>query len=290
VTVRKTALLYSLLTFALFIGSSQIAQAQTLIAPEPSAAADFLPEAGSASGAILSGEPGSLPYDPKSSSQTTPDPDKLKVVIYPVLGWAPIMGAHVRVPDTPSTPGGGSGNTNSSLNGAALFGFTIQKDKWYGEANAMWGGMTASRTSPHLNVDVNAVFAGGLVGYKVYRDFYFTGGFRRLALDYDITLGTFPSFKRKPGVWDPLIGVLWNRQLSKKWTAKVNAQGGGFGVGADVDWSVLGTADWQFAKHFGLTMGYGVLHFSVSDSVPQLGTLKVSQTLNGPQFGFGIYF
>ena len=105
---QKPALLYLLLTFAFFIGSSQICQSQALIAPEPSATADFLAEAGSAAGAILSGEPGSLPADPKSNPQPAPDPDKLKVVIYPILAWAPIMGAHVRVPDTPSTPGGGS--------------------------------------------------------------------------------------------------------------------------------------------------------------------------------------
>jgi hypothetical protein len=282
--------LFSFLALFLFIGDSQICQSQTLIAPEPSATADFLPEAGTAAGAVLAGEPGSMPPDPRSNPQDTVDPNKLKVVIYPILGWAPIMGAHVRIPDTPSTPGGGSGSTSSSFNGAALFGFTVQKDKWYVEGNAMWGAMSASRTSPHLNVDVNAIFGGGLVGYKFYRDFYVTGGFRRLALDYNIQLDTFPSFNRKPGVWDPLIGVLWNRQLSKKWTAKVNAQGGGFGVGADVDWSVTGTADWQFAKHFGLTLGYGVIHFSVSDARPLLGTLKVDQTLNGPQFGFGIYF
>lgn len=289
-TVRKTAFLYVLLTFALFIGNSQICQAQTLIAPEPTATADFLPEAGSASGAVLVGEPGSMPSDPKSNPQPAPDPDKLKVVIYPILAWAPIMGVHVRVPDTPSTPGGGAGNTNASLNGAALFGFTVQKARWYAQGDAMWAGMSSSRTSPHVNVDVNAVFGGGLVGYKFYRDFYVTGGFRRMALDYNVTLGTFPSFNRKPGVWDPLIGVLWNRQLSKKWTAKVNLQGGGFGVGTDVDWSAQGTADWQFARHFGLTLGYGVIHFSLTDTRPLLGTFNVSQTLNGPQFGFGIYF
>lgn len=241
------------------------------------------------SDSLLVGEPGGTP-DPKTGTQNTPDSDKLKVVIYPIMAWAPVLGANVRIPDTPSTPGGGSGSTNSSLNGAALFGFTIQKGKWYGDANAMWAGMSTSRNSPHLNVDINGIFAGGQIGYKVYRDFYFTGGFRRLAFKYDVTLGSFPQFERKPGVWDPLIGILWNRQLSKKWTAKVNVQGGGFGVGADVDFSAVGTADWQFAKHFGIALGYGVLHVSLTDYNKLLGNFGVSQTLNGPQFGFGIYF
>jgi hypothetical protein len=190
---------------------------------------------------LLVGEPGGSP-DQKAGTPATPDPDKLKVVIYPIMAWAPILGANVRIPNTPSTPGGGSGSTGVSLNGAALFGFTIQQGKWYGDANAMWAGMSTSRTSPHLNIDINGIFAGGQIGYKVYRDFYFTGGFRRLAFKYDVTLGTFPQFERKPGVWDPLVGVLWNRRLARKWTAKINVQGGGFGVGADVDFSAVGTA------------------------------------------------
>ena len=87
----------------------------------------------------LVGEPGGSP-DPKAGTPAAPDPDKLKVVIYPIMAWAPILGANVRIPNTPSTPGGGSGSTGVSLNGAALFGFTIQKGKWYGDANAMWAG------------------------------------------------------------------------------------------------------------------------------------------------------
>jgi hypothetical protein len=160
-----------------------------------------------------------------------------------------------------------------------------------GTAMAMCSGagMDTSRTSPHVNVNVNGVFGSREIGYRVYRDFYLTGDFRRLAFKYDVTLGTFPRFERKPGVWGPLIGVLWNRQLSRKWTAKVNVQGGGFGVGADVDFSAVGTADWQFVKHFGLALGYGVLHVSLTH-YNRLGSVTVSQTLNGPQFGFGIYF
>src|SRR5271169_160595 len=51
------------------------------------------------SDALLVGEPGGTP-DPKAGTQTTPDPDKLKVVIYPIMAWAPILGANVRIPDT----------------------------------------------------------------------------------------------------------------------------------------------------------------------------------------------
>jgi hypothetical protein len=56
---------------------------------------------------------------------------------------------------------------------------------------------------------------------------------------------------------------------------------------------MTGRADWRFAKHFGATFGYGVLHFKITKDVTVLNTTytrEISQTLNGPIFGFGIYF
>ena len=272
----------------IFVGTAQICQAQKLVALDSTSAVDGNPETDS--GAVLVGEPGAFPADPKSTSQQVPqDPNRLRVVIYPILGWAPILGANVRVPDTPTTPGGGSGSTNSSINGAALFGATVEKGNWYGSADFMWAGMSTSRSNPLLNVNVDGFFSGGYVGYRVYRDFFLTGGFRHMGLDYGVTLGNFPEFKRSPGVWDPLVGILWKKHFNEKWTVTANVQGGGFGVGSNVDVSAVASADWQFAKHFGLTFGYGIIHFNIDDTKLNK-TFTVNQTLNGPQFGFGIYF
>jgi hypothetical protein len=79
-----------------------------------------------------------VPTDSKTEQPWQPDPNKLNIAIYPIYGWAPIFGAHVNLPNTPSTPGGGGGSTNSSLNGAAMAGFTLQKKKWYGDLNFMY--------------------------------------------------------------------------------------------------------------------------------------------------------
>jgi hypothetical protein len=52
------------------------------------------------SDALLVGEPGGA-ADPESGTQTAPDPNKLKVVIYPVLACAPVSGAFVGVKPAP---------------------------------------------------------------------------------------------------------------------------------------------------------------------------------------------
>ena len=60
-------------------------------------------------------------------------------------------------------------------------------------------------------------------------------------------------------------------------------------VGSEEDSSAVGQANWQFAKHFGPMFGYGIIHFKISNTKFRQ-TLTVNQTLNGPQFGFAIYF
>jgi len=285
----KSILFCTLMTFVAAVAALQPAVAQSVAGLDGQPVTDTAIAADASSGALLMGEPGSVP-EPKSTQQDKPDPDKLQVVIYPILGWAPIYGANFHLPDTPSTPGGGSGSINRSFNGAALFGFTIQKGHWYGAADAMWAGLSGSRSTPLVKTDVNAVYGEGMVGYKFYKDLYFTGAFRRIALDYKVTLGSFPQFERKPGVWDPLIGLMWNQQLNKKWKLRLGTEGGGFGVGSEVDFSASGMADWQFAKHFGMTFGYALLHLKVSDTDRLGHTFTATSNLNGPTFGFGIYF
>ena len=109
-----------------------------------------------------------------------------------------------------------------------------------------------------------------------------------MALDINATVET-DSASRSPGFWDPLICVTYRRRLGRKWRILLNGDGGGFGVGSDVDVTATGRAEWQFARHFGITMGYGGLHLSESSTVAGK-KLAISPTLHGPIFGFGIYF
>jgi hypothetical protein len=109
-----------------------------------------------------------------------------------------------------------------------------------------------------------------------------------MALKIGAQLGDRPEVDWKPGVWDPLVGLDWREALSHKWAVRLNLAGGGFGVGNDVDVSATFRADWRFTHRFGLTMGYGALHFQNSTTVLNQ-VHKTKQTLNGPIFGFGIY-
>ena len=83
---------------------------------------------------------------------------------------------------------------------------------------------------PRLTVDTDLIYFRGMAGFKVARDLFITGGVRRLALNYDIQLNDLPTFSRKPGLWDPLIGLAWHRVGDTlEWHGVI--EGGGFGVG-----------------------------------------------------------
>jgi hypothetical protein len=228
-----------------------------------------------------------------SPQQTRPIPERpygWNYALYPAMAWAPIFGVSVTLPPAPSNPIAppSSGSTNNSFNGAYFGGVDINRNKWSADCLFMWAALSASRTTPHTNVGLDFVFGDAMVGYKILPNLSLEGGFRRLALNINATV-LDDSASRSPGYWDPLIGLTYRRQFGNKWRMIVHGDGGGFGVGSDVDVAITGRADWQFARHYGITMGYGGMHFRNSDTVAGQ-TLTISPTMHGPIFGFGFFF
>ena len=110
-----------------------------------------------------------------------------------------------------------------------------------------------------------------------------------MALKISAQIEGSPGANRKPGIWDPLVGMTYERHLGRKWRIDAHMDGGGFGVGSDVTVAGSFLAEWQFARHFGMNFGFGALHFRVTNTVDN-DTVKVDQTMYGPIFGFGIFF
>jgi hypothetical protein len=218
--------------------------------------------------------------------------DGWKVTIYPVLVWVP-LGIDINVDLPPIEGGGGSGGGGSIIDGrfdgAFMGGFNVSKGIWRIDVDGLWAAVGGDRPqNPKLSVDVDAIYGHGTAGIKVYKDLYITGGVRRYALNYVVKLLDYPDFERKPGLWDPLIGLGWHH-VADKLEVHATFDGGGFGVGADVDVSVSGRVDWKPINHFGLTAGYGYLYFKASDTVRER-TFTFKQTLHGPIIGIGFYF
>ena len=221
------------------------------------------------------------------------DPHAWKFIVYPVYAWVPFFSSSMTLPTIPSPPGGGgpvtpTGTTSGSFNGAAFAGAEIYKGQWSGMFTFLYAGLSATRTTPRATLTMDFIYGQAMVEHKVYKGLSLGGGFRRMALDLTATLDTFPSVGRTPGFWDPLLSATYRKQLNKKWRVSAHMDGGGFGVGSDLDIGAAAYADWRFSKHFGMTMGGAYLHFENSNTVLRK-TLTISPTMYGPTFGFGIY-
>ncbi len=217
--------------------------------------------------------------------------DDWKVAIYPILAWVPLsIGMDVEVPPSEGGDAGGSAQIiDGRFDGAYLGGLAVSKGLFRVDADGLWAAVGGDRPErPFLRVDLDAIYFHVSGGVKVARDLYVTGGVRRLALKYNVQFGEQPEFERKPGIWDPLIGLGYHRVGD---TLEVHGtfEGGGFGVGADVELAGMFRLDWKPVRHFGLTAGYNYLYFKVEDEVRNR-TFTATQSLHGPIVGIGLYF
>jgi hypothetical protein len=217
--------------------------------------------------------------------------DGWNVAIYPVLVWVPLgIDINVSVPPIDGGGGGGGGDIiDGRFDGAFLGGFSVSKGLWRVDADGLWAAVGGDRPdNPKFTVDLDAIYFHATGGVRVYKALYVTGGVRRYALRYDVKFANQPNFSRKPGLWDPLIGA-GVHHAGKTFEVHATFDGGGFGVGADVDISAAFRVDWKPIPHFGLTGGYSYLYFRASETIASR-TFTFKQTLHGPIAGVGFYF
>lgn len=216
--------------------------------------------------------------------------DGWRVTVYPVLVWAPFgIEIDVDVPPHDGGDGGAADIIDGRFDGAFLGGVSATNGRMRIDADVIWAGVGGDRPElPRLTVDADIVYAHGMFGVAMAPEWFVSAGVRRLALKYDITLGDQARFERDPGVWDPLLGIGWHR-LGDSIDWHATFEGGGFGVGSDVDISTAVRVDWKPTRHFGITAGYSFLYFKLSNTVRDR-TFTAKQTMHGPVVGIGLYF
>ena len=226
-------------------------------------------------------------------------PGGWKFTVYPVLAWVPTnIGIDVNVPRDIAGGGGNTGGGNdterasivdSRFDGAFLGAFSATNGTWRVDTDFVWLAVGGDRPDlPNLEVDADLIYGHGSLGYSVYKDLFVTAGIRRLALKYTISIADLPEFERKPGLWNPLVGLGYHHE-GEKLEVHAGLDVGGFGAGAEIDFGLMGRLDWKPFRHFGLTAGYSYRHLEFEDEVAGK-TLKVTQSMSGPVAGIGIYF
>jgi hypothetical protein len=255
----------------------------------------FLAVAGSCLAQVPAAKP-DAPKPAKANHEKTDtwqkDPSAWEVDLYPIYGFLPNFSSGITLPELPDAPGSGNrpkADVSSSFNGAWASAFAARKNKWVMEGGFMWASISADNSRPVVKVGLDTIYGAFFVGREVLPGLALEGGFRRMNLDLTARIEPSPEVSRNIGLWDPLIGLTYRKQIARKWMFTGHVDGGGFGVGSN--WTVGARAnfDWRFAKHFGTTFGYSMLFLDVTDTQNQR-TIDMTPKLYGPVIGLGIYF
>jgi hypothetical protein len=129
------------------------------------------------------------------------------------------------------------------------------------------------------NAKMRANTGTGMVLYREFEDpvqFVDAGiGFRAWGFSMDVNLNpgllAGVSVNRSAGWTDPLIGGRYHRDLGNGFGLTAYGDVGGFGVGAHIDWQVIGTIDYVLNPSWNLHLGYRSLNFNYQASGSNLG-------------------
>ena len=89
---------------------------------------------------------------------------------------------------------------------------------------------------------------------------------------------TIPEF----ATWgDPLIAARYHYDFGNGWGLSAYGDVGGFGVGAHVDWQLIGTIDYALKPWAALRLGYRSLNF---DYTTNIGSVGFDIHMKGPIF------
>ena len=227
-----------------------------------------------------------------AQSSAAAQDDGWKISIYPILGWLPFgIGFDVDIPpvDGGSTPDFAGQIVEGRFDGAFFGGLSAENGKFRIDADGLWAAVGGDRAdNPFLRIDVDAIYGHGSVGVAVRPGLFITGGVRRMAFKYDVELAG-RQFEAKPGFWNPLVGLAWHSPSAGKLTTHAFFEGGGFGVGTDVDLGAGVRFEYKPTTHFGITAGYNFLYLKATNE-ERLKTFTIKQTMHGPVLGIGFYF
>ena len=140
--------------------------------------------------------------------------------------------------------------------------------------------------------DMKLLSTTSLLGYRVVDEgpmfLDLMAGARITTVKVDLELsGPLQTFERdsKKTTVGPVIASRVRFPLSDRWGVAVYGDLGGFGVGADLSWQLLGTVQYDISDHWRLSAGWR--HFSAKQDK---NDFDVDIDLDGPIIGFSYRF
>lgn len=86
---------------------------------------------------------------------------------------------------------------------------------------------------------------------------------------------------------DPYLGLRWQWKFAENWGSRLRGDVGGFGVGSDQTYNLVGLVDFKPWKHVGLFGGYRVLYQDYSTGSGK-NRFSYDATMHGPALGLNV--
>jgi hypothetical protein len=114
------------------------------------------------------------------------------------------------------------------------------------------------------------------------------GGLRYTSMDVDLDFPgpVLDTDQRKDWV-DPYLGARWDWMFAEKWMTKLRGDIGGFGIGSDLTYNLVGLVDFKPWQHVSLFGGYRVLYQDYSTGSGS-SEFAYDATMHGPVLGLNI--
>lgn len=181
--------------------------------------------------------------------------------------------------------------SNLELGFMATYRADIGKD-WAIAADGMYIGLGGSGRGPNglakSRVDVDQSVVELDVGRKITPAFAVVAGARYVDMTSEATtqgpLGNRVTFRTDADWIDPVLGVVVSTGFSEKGAVLLRADAGGFGVGSNLSWQLVGSVGYRASP--GLTLVAAYRHLDIDyDSGSGAGQFRFDAAMSGPALG-----
>lgn len=219
-------------------------------------------------------------------------------VAAPYLWMAGIEG-DVTIRGTKASTDADFGGVLENLDVGAQGYFEVRKGKWGVFADVTYLAVSSdAKVGPvAMDIELKTTLADFGVLYRAYEGF---SGSNPVATDVFVSgryvdLDAGLDFKRVADIdgnknWlDPVVGLTYHRDLSKKWMVSATADIGGFGVASDLTYSLRLLGAYRLTSWANLWFGYRYLDIDYDDGS---GAKKFVHdvAMHGPMIGASLHF
>jgi hypothetical protein len=133
----------------------------------------------------------------------------------------------------------------------------------------------------NIDTELKGVMGGAAVAYRLAENeqtrLDVFGGVRVWSLETNLEFRRLPTVSRDTTLLDPIVGLRVEHDIKREWFVSGLAEVGGFGVGSELQWEVIGRVGYRITERTAIALGYRHLELDFDRD-----RIDVEATMTGP--------